>query len=82
MTKDEFLAWEARQDHKWEFDGVRPSAMTGGTAAHATIQVNLIGELRERLRGTGCKVFGADLKLATGPGYRYPDAQVSCSAVV
>jgi hypothetical protein len=40
-----FLDWERRQPAKYEFDGVRPVAMTGGTAAHAATQRNLIGVL-------------------------------------
>ena len=32
MTAEEFLAWEEAQDLRWEFDGVRPVAMTGGSA--------------------------------------------------
>ena len=35
MTLAEFLAWEERQQIKHEFDGFRPVAMAGGTAAHA-----------------------------------------------
>ena len=31
MTRGEFLAWEERQEFKWEFDGFAPVAMTGGT---------------------------------------------------
>jgi len=41
MTVAEFLAWEARQEFRWEFDGVHPVAMTGGTAAHETISGNI-----------------------------------------
>jgi hypothetical protein len=31
MTVDEFLAWERRQELRYEFDGSAPVAMTGGT---------------------------------------------------
>ncbi len=81
MTRAEFLAWEARQELRWEFDGLRLTAMTGGTEAHASIQFNLARELSTRLRGTGCKGYGPDLKVATAEGYRYPDAQVTCTAI-
>ena len=79
MTADEFLAWEADQELKWEFDGFQPVAVTGGTAAHAAVQANLITALTIRLRGKPCRPFGSDLKVQTGPGYRYPDASVSCT---
>ena len=79
MTPDEFLAWEAKQELRWEFDGFEPIAMTGGTDAHAAIQVNILVALRNRLLGQPCYVRGSELKIRTGPGYRYPDAFVSCT---
>ena len=33
MSLAEFLEWEDRQELRYEFDGVEPSAMTGGTVA-------------------------------------------------
>ena len=79
MTPDEFLVWEADQELKWEFDGLQPVAMTGGTRAHAVIQVNLLRALANRLDGKPCQAYSSDLKIQTGPGYRYPDASVSCT---
>ena len=38
MTLTEFLAWEERQQFRYESDDLRPIAMAGGTAAHAAIQ--------------------------------------------
>ena len=38
MTLAEFLAWEERQEQRYEFDGSGPVAMAGGSLAHATIQ--------------------------------------------
>jgi Uma2 family endonuclease len=51
MTLEEFLAWEQRQELRREFDGFRPVAMTGGTAARSVIQRNLLMALGNRLRG-------------------------------
>ena len=31
MTLEAFLAWEERQELRYEFDGFQPIAMTGGT---------------------------------------------------
>ena len=42
MSLEEFLAWEERQELRWEFDGFAPVAMTGGTAEHSAIQRNMI----------------------------------------
>ena len=78
MTAEEYLAWEGRQELKWEFDGFQPVAMNGGTWAHARIQGNIIWALKNRLRGKPCQPCGPDMRVPTMPGrYRYPDALVT-----
>ena len=79
MTPDEFLAWEAGQEVKWEFDGLQPVARTWGTFAHAVIQGNLIRSLNNRLAGTPCGAVGPDLRVLIGSSCRYPDVLVTCS---
>jgi Uma2 family endonuclease len=81
MTLEQFLAWEDRQELRYEFDGFQPIAMTGGTAAHAAIQVNLLSALATRLRGKPCRAFGSELKIAVAGRIRYPDAFVVCTPV-
>ena len=81
MSLDAFLAWESRQEVKYEFDGFQPVAMTGGTSEHAAIQVNLIRALGNRLRGGPCRVFGSELKIAVAGSIRYPDGFIVCSKV-
>lgn len=82
MTIAEFLAWEERQEPKYEFDGFRPVAMTGGTIAHEVIGRNLRTALDNRLRGTRCQPLGPNTKIETATGQiRYPDALVLCSEV-
>ena len=82
MTLAEFLAWEERQPLRYEFDGVGPVAMTGGTYGHSTIQRNLAFALTGRLRGKPCQFQGSDLKIQVGDGHiRYPDGMVVCSPV-
>jgi Uma2 family endonuclease len=79
MNFDEFLAWEDRQELRWEFDGCSPLARTGGTNAHALIQANLIGLLFGMLEGGSCRAYGSELKLRTETSVRYPDALILCS---
>ncbi len=45
MTLDEFLAWERRQELRYEFDCARAVAMTGGTVEHSEIATNLVEAL-------------------------------------
>jgi Uma2 family endonuclease len=79
MTLAEFLAWEERQELRYEFDGFAPKAMTGGTRAHSTIQSNLLAALIVRLRGRPCQAHGSHLKIEVAGRIRYPDAFVVCS---
>jgi Uma2 family endonuclease len=79
MTLESFLVWEDKQPLRYEFDGTRPVAMTGGTAAHAAIQRNLLVALTLRLRGKPCQAHGSQLKIQVAGRIRYPDAFVVCS---
>jgi Uma2 family endonuclease len=78
MSVAEFLAWEERQELRWEFDGFQPVAMNGGTVAHEAIGGNIRTALQNRLGGTGCRVFGPSLKIEVAGRIRYPDAFVVC----
>jgi Uma2 family endonuclease len=81
MSLDEFLAWERGQELRYEFDGIRPAAMTGGTVEHSEIATNVVEALRERLQGKPCRAFRGDLKVVVAGRVRYPDATVTCSLV-
>jgi len=81
-TTEQFLAWEERQELRYEFDGFQPVAMAGGTAAHAAIQRNLIVALGVGLRGRPCQPYGSELKIKVADRpIRYPDAFVVCTPV-
>lgn len=89
MTLDEFLAWEERQEARWEFDGFAPvpwgdgfdaHGVTGGTRAHSAISHALHRSVGGRLPRPGpCRYHGADLRFVTASGRsRYPDGFVAC----
>jgi Uma2 family endonuclease len=80
MSVAEFLDWEERQAVKYEFDGLRPVAMSGGTASHARIQRNLAIAIGGRLIGKSCEFFGSDVKIEVAGRIRYPDGFVVCAA--
>jgi Uma2 family endonuclease len=80
MALDDFLGWERRQELRYEFDGIQPVAMTGGTIAHSVIATNIVRALEDRLTGA-CRVFRGDLKIIAANRVRYPDAVVTCTAV-
>lgn len=82
MTIEDFLAWEAQQPLRYEFDGYQPVAMAGGTEQHSAIQTNLAAAVAGRLRGKPCRYHGSDLKIETAETIRYPDGFVVCSPPV
>jgi Uma2 family endonuclease len=79
MSLSDFLAWEEAQPLRHEPVGGRVWAMTGGTLAHNTIALNVAFALRQRLAGTPCRVFAADMRVVTPRGeVMYPDVLVAC----
>jgi Uma2 family endonuclease len=80
MTIQAFLAWEEREEPRWEFDGFKPVAMTGGTNAHEAIGDNLRALLHIALRGKRCRVRGPTMKIEVAGRIHYPDAFVFCSS--
>ena len=76
LTVDEFLAWERAQPLHFEFDGIQPVAMTGGSTQHARIQARIVVALGTRV-APPCEVFGSELQVVTATRVRYPDATVA-----
>ena len=82
-TLAEFLAWEGCQPLRYEWDGVQPVAMVGGSFGHSELATRMSDLLRAALRGTGCTVVRADVKVMTecGQRARYPDVVVTCAPI-
>jgi len=79
-TVDEFFAWQETQAERYELVDGRPLRMMAGAKnVHDDIVVNLIGELRQLLRGSGCRPFTGDGGVETRPGQiRRPHVGVDC----
>ena len=77
-TEEQYLAWEETAAEKSEFVDGKIRAMSGGTEPHASIPVNIGGELRAALRGRGCRVLSSDMKVWTANAFYYPDLSVVC----
>lgn len=79
MTVEAYLAWEPRQELRYEFVNGSVSAMTGGSLLHNDIAINLLTALRPHIRKRSCRINMADAKVNITPQiYRYPDLAVSC----
>lgn len=70
MTLEEFLAWERRQDLKYEFDGFEPVALTGGSLNHSAIASRLLVVFEGRLKGP-CRFYRGDVKILVAGRARY-----------
>jgi Uma2 family endonuclease len=80
LTVEQFLAWERGQGLRYEFDGLRVIAMTGGSLNHSAIATNIVSALVRRLKPP-CRAYRGDVKILVADGVRYPDAVVTCSPV-
>lgn len=75
---EEFLGWESQQEGRWEFDGLEPHLMTGGSTIHNQITGALEFAIRRRL-SPPCRVFRETMRLRLARTLRYPDLMVVCS---
>lgn len=82
MTRQEFFIWAEAQEGRYEFDGIYPVAMNGGTITYGLISGNIYFQLRLGLEGSSCWPMAPEGGgIATiGDKVRYPEAVVSCSA--
>ena len=79
-TTDTFLAWEDRQEGKYEFDGRDVIPMTGGSIAHQRIVLNLCLALMGLL-GDRALMAVLEMRLRAGTRIRYPDVLVCSGAL-
>ena len=77
-TTDSFLAWEDRQEGKYEFDGRDIVPMTGGSVAHQEIVFNLRLLLGSLLSGLPFRALH-EMRLRIGSRIRYPDVLISAA---
>lgn len=80
LTIEDYFAEEEKSLEKHEYFAGEIFMMAGGTPDHGAISVNIIGELRSRLRGKPCRVFNSDVRLSAVENefYSYPDAFIVC----
>src|SRR5262252_279248 len=62
-TEAEYLELERRAETKSEYHHGQMFAMAGGSPDHGGIIVNVASEVRQQLRGKGCRVFSSDVRL-------------------
>ena len=79
LNLDQFIAWENEQPERHEFVRGEVFAMVGARRIHNEVVGNMYANLRQQLRGTGCKVYAESAKLQSPAGdIFYPDIFVTC----
>jgi Uma2 family endonuclease len=78
MTPEQYLAFERESDCYELVDGYL-YAMTDASDRHEEIAGNLLAAIHAHLRGGGCRVYGANLKLRVGDDFFYPDLFARCA---
>ena len=80
MNVEEYLAYERDSEIRHELVDGYLYAMTGASDRHEEIATNLLSALHAHLKGSGCRVYGSNLKIRVGDDFLYPDLFVRCAA--
>ena len=82
LSEEQYLALDREAEVRSEYHDGQMYAMSGGTAAHSMIGLNITAELRQALRGKPCRPVNNDLRVRIPKtrSYVYPDAMVLCGA--
>ena len=80
-TEAQYLAWEETAVEKSEYVDGEIRAMSGGSVPHASIPINIGGELRTALRGRSCRVLSSDMNVWAAGALYYPDLSVVCGPI-
>ena len=80
LSPEDYLASEKDSPIKHEYIQGQVYAMAGASDAHTTVAGNLFTLLRNHVRGTGCRVYMADMKaqIESANVFYYPDVMVTC----
>ncbi|MBX9253459.1 Uma2 family endonuclease [Desmonostoc muscorum CCALA 125] len=80
LTPEEYLELEEENSVKHEYIDGYIYAMVGALDPHVTIALNLASLLRNHVRGSGCRVYIADMKarIESLNRFYYPDVMVTC----
>ncbi len=80
FSPEEYLAFEETSPIKHEYYRGQIHAIAGASEVHVTIAGNIFAALRSYVRGSGCRVYIADMKtqIEAADCYYYPDVLVTC----
>lgn len=73
IAKDDFPAWELRQQAKHEYAGGHVYSLAGGTFEHNQLASDLLVAIANHLRSSRYSVFGSDALIEMRGSIRYAD---------
>lgn len=81
IDESDYLSGEAFSPVRHEYVGDHVYALAGASKAHNLIAGNIFSRLRQRLRGSPCRAFVADMKVKVeaSRAYYYLDVVVTCA---
>ena len=82
-TIEEYLRIERDSAQRHEYFDGEIVAMAGRSPQHSLVIANIVGEVRQRLKGTPCRMYEANLRVRI-PRSRhcvYPDATIVCGPI-
>jgi Uma2 family endonuclease len=79
LSPEEYLAIDRQAEIRSEYLDGEMFAMAGGSYTHNVIVGNLVGEIRQQLKGRPCTVCPSDQRVHVPEiDYTYPDVVVVC----
>ena len=78
INVEEYLEGELISEIKHEYIDGSVYAMAGASKTHESISANVLAEIRQHLKNTPCRPFGADVKIKVATKFFYPDMMVVC----
>ncbi|TXH79068.1 MAG: Uma2 family endonuclease [Thiothrix sp.] len=80
LNPEAYLQGERETDQRYEYIRGEVYAMAGAGDGHVRISGNVFALLKAHLRGSGCSVYMADMKVRVkeDEAFFYPDVMVTC----
>lgn len=78
ISEAAYLQGELIAETKHEFLDGEVYAMAGASEHHNLLSLNIASELRNKLKGTPCRTFMAEMKVKARQAFFYPDVMVFC----
>lgn len=82
VSVEEYLAREEVAETRHEYINGEVRMMSGGTANHSILSVNVSGQIQSGLSEASCTAFSSDMRIRNPLGnYFYPDVSVACDPI-